>query len=67
MDFPLIDLKGGPHERGRAHGAAVPDRIARSISLYRGELERRGVAVQEIHRLAREFAPHVSAFDPAYL
>jgi isopenicillin-N N-acyltransferase-like protein len=66
-DFPLIDLKGLPYERGRAHGAAVPDRVAKSIALYRGELERRGVAVAEIHRLAREFAPHVTAFDPAYL
>lgn len=65
--FPLIDLKGSPYERGRAHGAAVPERVARSIALYRGELERRGVAVAEIHRLAREFAPHVGAFDPAYL
>jgi isopenicillin-N N-acyltransferase like protein len=67
MDFPLIDLRGTPHERGRAHGSAVPERVARSIALYRGELERRGVAVAEIHRLAREFAPHVGAFDAAYL
>jgi isopenicillin-N N-acyltransferase-like protein len=67
MDFPLIDLRGTPHERGRSHGSAVPERVARSIALYRGELERRGVAVPEIYRLAREFAPHVGAFDPAYL
>ncbi|HYG68451.1 MAG TPA: hypothetical protein VD838_12350, partial [Anaeromyxobacteraceae bacterium] len=67
MDFPLIDLSGAPYERGRTHGAAVPERVARSIALYRGELERRGIAVAEVHRLAREFAPHVSAFDAAYL
>ena len=29
--FPLIDLSGGPRERGRAHGRAVPDRIQRGI------------------------------------
>jgi len=67
MDFPLIDLRGTPYERGRTHGKAVPDRIGRSIALYRGELERRGVAVAEMHRLAREFAPHVGAFDATYL
>ncbi len=67
MDFPLIDLRGAPYERGRTHGKTVPERIERSIALYRGELERRGVALAEIHRLARDFAPHVSAFDPAYL
>ena len=67
MDFPLIDLHGTPYERGRTHGKAVPDRIGRSVALYRGELERRGVAVAEIHRLAREFAPHVGAFDATYV
>jgi isopenicillin-N N-acyltransferase-like protein len=45
----------------------VPERIARSIALYRGELERRGVAAAEVHRLAREFAPHAGAFGAAYL
>ena len=24
--FPLIELTGGPRERGRQHGQAVPDR-----------------------------------------
>ena len=65
--FPLIDLRGSPHERGATHGKAVPERIRRSIDLYRGELQRRGVKPAQIHQLARDFAPHVSAFDPAYL
>lgn len=65
--FPLIDLGGKPYERGLAHGKAVPDRIRGSIALYRGELERRGVGLAEIHRLARDFSPHVGSYDPAYL
>ncbi len=65
--FPLIDLRGEPYERGVAHGKAVPERIHGSIALYRGELERRGVKLAEIHRLARDFTPHVGGYDPTYL
>ena len=36
--FPLIDLAGAPHARGRAYGAAVPERVARSVALYRGQI-----------------------------
>ena len=65
--FPLIDLAGAPYERGVAYGKAVPERILRSIDLYRGELARRGVNPVQIDQLARDFSPHVSAIDPAYL
>lgn len=67
MTFPLIELAGKPYERGLAHGKAVPDRIRGSIALYRGELERRDLKPADIHRLAREFAPHVGAYEAAYL
>ena len=65
--FPLIDLAGAPYDRGVVYGKAVPERILRSIDLYRGELARRGVNPAQIDQLARDFAPHVSAIDPAYL
>ena len=65
--FPLIELSGAPHARGLAHGKAAAERVRRSLALYRGELERRGVGPEHIRKLAREFAPHVTAFDPAYL
>lgn len=65
--FPLIDLSGTPYARGIAYGKAVPERVLRSVNLYRAELERRGVKLAQIHQLARDFSPHVSAFDPAYL
>ncbi len=65
--FPLIELSGGPHARGVAYGKAAAGRVHRSLALYRGELERRGVNPGQIARLARDFAPHVTAYDPAYL
>ena len=65
--FPLIELAGSPRARGLAYGRAAADRVHRSLSLYQGELERRGVSPAQIHALAREFMPHVTAFDPAYL
>src|SRR3990172_4713612 len=65
--FPLVDVSGSPYERGVMVGKAVPERVLRSVNLYRGELERRGVKLAQVRQLAREFTPHVSAFDPAYL
>jgi isopenicillin-N N-acyltransferase-like protein len=65
--FPLIDLAGAPYARGRAYGAAVPERIARSVALYRGQMLRRGVDQAEQYRLARGFTPTIEAYDPAYL
>ena len=65
--FPLIELSGAPHARGVAYGRAAAERVHRSLDLYRGELARRGVKPEQVHKLARDFAPHVAAFDPAYL
>jgi isopenicillin-N N-acyltransferase-like protein len=65
--FPLIDLSGPPRERGRQYGAAVPERIARSIALYRNQMQRRGLERDEQQRLAQRFTPTISAYDEAYL
>lgn len=65
--FPIIDLTGTPRDRGYAHGAAVPERIARSAALYRSQMERRGVQWEEQARLARNFMPVIEAYDASYL
>ncbi len=65
--FPLIELSGEPHARGVAYGKAAAERVRRSLDLYRGELERRGVNMEQVRKLARDFTPHVSAYEPAYL
>jgi isopenicillin-N N-acyltransferase like protein len=66
-DFPLIELSGEPHARGVAYGKAAAARVKKSLALYRGELERRSVKMDQVHKLARDYAPHVSAYAPEYL
>jgi isopenicillin-N N-acyltransferase like protein len=65
--FPLVEVDGDPFERGAAHGRAVPERVLRSVTLYRQQLERRGVGVARQRELAAAMAPAVAAFEPAYL
>jgi isopenicillin-N N-acyltransferase-like protein len=65
--FPLIEISGTAHEMGRQHGAAVPARVLGSISLYRGQMARRGVTIAQQHNMARAFMPVIEAYDPAYL
>jgi isopenicillin-N N-acyltransferase-like protein len=65
--FPLIDLSGSPHERGRQHGKAAPDRIKRGIAMYAESLLRNGVDWKELERRAEAMVPAIEKFDPAYV
>ncbi len=65
--FPLVDVQGSPYERGRQHGSAVPEHVARSVALYRGQLERRGVDAARLKELAAAMVPVVGDYDAAYL
>jgi isopenicillin-N N-acyltransferase-like protein len=65
--FPCIEVSGSPRERGLAQGRAVPERVARSVALYRGELAKRNVDAATQDRLARRFVPVIGDFDPDYL
>lgn len=65
--FPCIEVSGTPYERGLVYGKAVPDRVARSVALYRGELERRKVDAATQEKLARRFLPLIEEFDPHYV
>lgn len=65
--FPFVEVDGNPFERGAAHGRAVPERVARSVALYRRQLERRGVETARQRELAASMTPAIAAFEPAYL
>ena len=65
--FPLIDLAGGPRERGRQHGKAAPEQIKRGIAMYADALLKSGVDWKELERRAEALVPTVEAFDPAYV
>jgi isopenicillin-N N-acyltransferase-like protein len=65
--FPLIELSGSAHERGRQHGRAVPGRIERGIRMYTESLLKNGVDWKELERRAEAMVPVIETFDPAYL
>ncbi|NYT80809.1 peptidase C45 [Alcaligenaceae bacterium] len=65
--FPLVEVSGSPYERGRQHGAAVPDRIRASVALYKGQLDRRGVTPQRLQQLAQAMEKTIADYDEAYL
>lgn len=65
--FPLIDVSGSPHERGRQHGQAAPDRIKRGIAMYAESLLKSGVDWKELERRANSMVPTIEKFDAAYV
>jgi len=65
--FPCIEVSGSARSRGLSQGRAVPERVARSIALYRGELAKRNVDSATQDRLARRFMTVIADFDPDYL
>ena len=65
--FPCIEVTGSPRERGLAQGRAVPERVARSVALYRGELAKRNVDAATQDRLARRFVSVIADFDSDYI
>jgi len=65
--FPLIDLSGGPRERGRTHGQAAADRLRRGAKMYAEALLKSGVDWKETERRAERLVPQIEKFDPAYI
>ena len=64
--FPLIELSGGPRERGLQYGNQARDRIRRSVQLYGGAASAGGDP-EHIRRLATSFLPLIEAYDPLYV
>ncbi|MGH8806691.1 MAG: C45 family autoproteolytic acyltransferase/hydrolase, partial [Noviherbaspirillum sp.] len=65
--FPFVETAGDPYERGRQHGSAVPERVRRSVALYRSQLERRGVPPDGLRTIALAMVPVIAGFERAYL
>lgn len=64
--FPLVELSGGPRERGQQYGRQARDRIRRSVELYGGAASA-GADPEQIRRLATSFLPQIESYDPLYL
>ena len=65
--FPLIDLVGGPRERGRTYGKATAERFSRGAKMYAAALLKTGVEWKDIERRAERMVPEIEKFDPAYV
>ncbi|MBN8190283.1 hypothetical protein JF540_26790 [Salipiger thiooxidans] len=65
--FPFVRVTGTPFERGRAYGAAVPERVARSAQIYGSTLK--ALKVDDAFRadLIAEFSERIADFDAHYL
>jgi isopenicillin-N N-acyltransferase-like protein len=65
--FPLIELSGGPRERGLQYGQKARDRIHRSMQIYGGQLKGMDLDRAGIEPIVQSFLPKIEAFDPAYV
>lgn len=65
--FPIIEVQGGPRERGRIHGARAKARIERSIATYARLFAFCGIDWAGAQRLGAGYRDVIGRFDPALL
>jgi len=65
--FPLIEISGGPEERGRSYGQQAAVRIHKGIGHYTAQLQKLSLDAQMLASLVRDYVPVVDRFEPAYL
>src|SRR5262249_53893098 len=65
--FPLIEISGPPHERGRQYGQKVADRIRKGTSHYFAQLRELSLDAKGVAELVRDYLPVVEAFEPSYI
>jgi isopenicillin-N N-acyltransferase-like protein len=65
--FPVIDLQGTPHQRGRSHGERARARIERSLASYQKLFAFVGLDWAEAQRRGAPYRDVVGAFDAGLL
>jgi hypothetical protein len=65
--LPFVSVSGSPFERGRQYGAAVPERVRRSVELYGSQLDKFGCDAAGKSRLISEFVREIEAFDASFV
>jgi isopenicillin-N N-acyltransferase-like protein len=65
--FPLIEIFGPPHERGRQYGAKAADRIRKGTSHYFSQLKDMSLDAAGVAALVRDYLPVIEGFEPAYI
>ncbi|QRM34268.1 C45 family peptidase [Microvirga sp. VF16] len=64
---PLVEVSGGPRERGRQYGEQAADRVRLGIEHYSSQLGRNDLTSDGIKQLVQRFEPTIARFDPTYL
>jgi isopenicillin-N N-acyltransferase-like protein len=64
--FDVLDLSGGPRERGRAHGEALTDAVAANVETYLSRFAHEGVDPDRAREQADEFVPLIGSVNPEY-
>ena len=62
--LPVVRVRGGSHERGRAVGEALGPAIHRSLSVYRSWLGARGVTADDLPRILGPYREAAAATYP---
>jgi isopenicillin-N N-acyltransferase-like protein len=65
--FPLIEISGPPHERGRQYGQKAADRIRKGTSHYFAQLKELALDSAGLSALVRDYLPVIEAFEPTYI
>ena len=65
--FPLIEISGPPHERGKQYGRQAADRIRKGTSHYFSQLKELSLDAAGVAGLVRDYLPVIEAFEPTYI
>lgn len=64
--FPLIEVSGTPHERGRQYGQQAEMRIRMGIAHYSAQLTKLNLGHAGVAQLVKAYLPIIDAFDDTY-
>jgi isopenicillin-N N-acyltransferase-like protein len=65
--FPLIDVTGSPHERGRQYGSQAASRVRKGIGHYGAQLKRLQLDPAGVASLVHAYLPIIRDFDETYI
>ena len=67
LAFPLIEISGGPRQRGAQYGRLAADRIAKGVSHYAAQIDKLGLDQPRLAAIIRDYLPVMERFDPAHV
>eukprot|EP01037_Dinobryon_pediforme_P005551 gene5551-5606_t len=65
--FPLIEVSGSPHERGRQYGQQTEARIRKGMAHYGAQLAKLNLDHAGIAQLVKAYVPIIDGFDDTYV